>query len=49
MLQLLIPLNMNQYNSELQFDHSETEGELFDEMDIEATSYCINDWNDRYF
>ena len=28
------PSNMNQYNLELQFDHSETEGELFDEMDM---------------
>ena len=25
---------MKQYNLELQFDHSETEGELFDEMDM---------------
>ena len=28
------PSNMKQYNLELQFDHSETEGELFDEMDM---------------
>ena len=28
------PSNMKQYNLELQFDRSETEGELFDEMDM---------------
>ncbi|MFL2802119.1 MAG: hypothetical protein ACJ0DD_05085, partial [Paracoccaceae bacterium] len=28
------PSNMKQYNLELKFDHSETDSELFDEMDM---------------
>ena len=28
------PSNLKQYNMELEFDHEETEGELFDEMDM---------------
>ena len=34
------PSNMNQYNLELQFDHSETEGELFKRNGYEVTSYA---------